>query len=166
MLVRAWMEQHSATVGNASFVRAVALRDHLNAAVLSDAASDELREGPEALIAEAAPAMVPLPVQPWQADARMDERVAGELTDPQANSFFDDPEIDALIDRIEAGGLNSYVLESAHFAFMSFELRRPPVTLDALAAAATLAQRFEADANFRERMKIEALQIGALFRAV
>ena len=78
-----------------------------------------------------------------------------------------DPQTDALIERIEAAGLNVYVMENLALGpFLAFEHGRPPVMPDGVVADAELAARFAEDAALRERMSINAMQMGAYYRAL
>lgn len=93
----------------------------------------------------------------------------GEVVPLQSPDCID-PQTDALVGRIEAGGLNFYVMETRLETFLSFEFGRPAPTpqalSDAIAAAQTLARLMRNDAAFRERMVAHALSVGAFYRPV
>lgn len=75
-----------------------------------------------------------------------------------------DVDADSLIDVMEDGGINWYVMNpgSALPLFLAFEFNAT-VTLDALDAAQRLKRHFDHDTEFRQAMTGYALSVGSAF---
>lgn len=73
-------------------------------------------------------------------------------------------EADELLDVLDSGGIQPFVMNfgTGSPLFLAFKFNGT-VTLDALDAAQRLTRRFEADAELREVMVVEALQDGTAF---
>lgn len=82
------------------------------------------------------------------------------------------PEIDALLDKIEAGGMNLYcmagVAVGGSFAdlppFLSFEFVSDTPTPEALAAASEMSAIFKRDRDVREAIIELCMQLGSAYR--